>query len=542
MTQAYPVETIRCFLLAGYVPPPRPLELPSAEWTTECAHGYSSSTTDLTTWLEAQPDPTKRDNGKSGDRMALINKTLRAAGLNCEAAFEALQYDPRAVKDDRLGLLRSEILKCMGQILKQDAAQLAAAGFGEPNAIADPSPASAPADAAPVPAPPQRAPRVSLVDLHSNPAPPQRFVWDLWMPAGTVTLLGAHGGAGKSQLVLHLAVCVALGMPFMGTAVEQCRVLVFSGEDPTRILRRRLAKICTHLGVDPAALATQLLVLDATVDPTLHAGGLVESEPSALRNLSADLREFQPGLLILDNASDTYAGNEIARAEVRGFMRLLVSLGAPTDAAVLLLAHVDKVSVKTGSSEAYSGSTAWHNSARSRWFLSSTPGGLLQLEHAKSNFGPKAAPIFMKWSSDGLIEPTDAPGGADDRGTILTLIEAVTARGTTISPFPKAHNNPFKVLQREASFPRFMTRDGLDEVLTALRGSGQLIDDEIRGKNRKSSTVLRSLRSHASSYEGAPPPECALSAHRGVGRESAHGQVLPFRALGRAVNDPEEHF
>jgi len=45
-----------------------------------------------------------------------------------------------------------------------------------------------------------RAPQVSISDLFTNPPDIQRFLVEDILPAGVLTLLGAHGGAGKSTL------------------------------------------------------------------------------------------------------------------------------------------------------------------------------------------------------------------------------------------------------------------------------------------------------------------------------------------------------
>jgi hypothetical protein len=44
---------------------------------------------------------------------------------------------------------------------------------------------------------------------------------------------------------------------------------------------------------------------------------------------------------------------------------------------------------KADGGEGYSGSTAWHNSARSRLFMTRGDDGLLTLEHQKSNLGKR---------------------------------------------------------------------------------------------------------------------------------------------------------
>jgi RecA-family ATPase len=47
--------------------------------------------------------------------------------------------------------------------------------------------------------------------------------------------------------------------------------------------------------------------------------------------------------MLVDNASDAYGGDEIQRRQVRAFIRALVDIARLNNCAVMLLAHVDKV-------------------------------------------------------------------------------------------------------------------------------------------------------------------------------------------------------
>ena len=53
-----------------------------------------------------------------------------------------------------------------------------------------------------------------------------------YVPVGMVTLLSGHGGAVKSILALHLAACVAMGLPALGRQTARGRgVLYVSAKD-----------------------------------------------------------------------------------------------------------------------------------------------------------------------------------------------------------------------------------------------------------------------------------------------------------------------
>ena len=116
---------------------------------------------------------------------------------------------------------------------------------------------------------------------------------------------------------------------------------------------------------------------------------------------------------MVDNASDAFAGDENNRRQVRAFMRMLVEVARANDAGLVLLAHVDKSAAKFGANRnSYSGSTAWHNSARSRLALTERD-GRIELIHEKHNLGPAAEPVPLFWSASGVLMPAGLTVGRE---------------------------------------------------------------------------------------------------------------------------------
>jgi putative DNA primase/helicase len=340
---------------------------------------------------------------------------------------------------------------------------------------------------------------VPFADLaHTAPSPPL-FAWEGLAPVDHVTILGAHGGTGKTILMLMLAVCTALGRPLFDISTRQGTVAFYSGEDGAMRLRYLLHFVCRCMAVDVQALDGKLHIIDAAShDPTLFAevAALGQREGRTTSTYEA-LREYlkaqRIALLIVDNASDVFAGSEIARAQVRGFMRALAKLARELHAAVILLAHVDKGTSRqerTGT-EGYSGSTAWHNSARSRLFMRREADGSLVVEHQKHNLGPLHAPIRLRWPEGGIPE-LDAPfgpvvQGIADRGherALLRLIAEYTARGEHVSTATNSRTHAAKVLRQEPSFPSRLKDPEVFDLLRKAERAGFLTRSEVRGANR----------------------------------------------------------
>ena len=336
---------------------------------------------------------------------------------------------------------------------------------------------------------------IPVTGLHEQEAPV--FVWDGLLPVGHVTLWGAHGGTGKSLMALMLAVSVALGLPMFNVPTRQGRVVFFSGEDDGPLLRHRLGFICERLGINPADLDGKLHLIDATAhDPVLYAqqDRSKSSTTPTYDALRAYVRDVKPALLILDNASDVFAGSEIDRTAVRAFMRHAALLGRDVDAATLLLAHVDKGTSRgdrSKNTEGYSGSTAWSNSARSRLFMSRADDGTITLEHQKSNLGKLRDPIRLFWPDGGLpqvdLEFGPVVQGIADRNhekVLLKLVNEFTQRGEFVTTATTSRTHAAKLLRHEPTYPKLKDSEVFD-LLRRCERSGYLERTLFKGPDRK---------------------------------------------------------
>lgn len=344
--------------------------------------------------------------------------------------------------------------------------------------------------------------RLCISDLEGAPPAPEFWV-DALLPAGEVTLLGAHGGLGKSSLALLIVVCICAGLKVLDRPARRGRVLVFSAEDPACIVLWRLHRICGHLGVDPAALSDHLLLLDATeCDAALYAeindaGVRTGRTTSSYTALKAAADEFGADVLIVDNASDTYDADENSRPRVRGFIRALAALVRERQGALLLLAHVDKSAAKGfAGGQGYSGSTAWNNSVRSRLFLSEQDGRLI-LEHQKSNFGRKAEPFELEWVDGGVLTlASNATAGliaASERTAVLGLIREFYDRGEYLATSQFAPGNAYKILHGDPAFPKRLDRNAFNRVLRDAERMGHLVREKYKTDGRKERERWRAI-------------------------------------------------
>lgn len=373
---------------------------------------------------------------------------------------------------------------------------------------------------------------VDVAGVWSDPSPPPAFIWGQYLPRGTTTLFGAHGGTGKSTIGLMLAVATAAGLPLLGVETVAAPAVFVSLEDGAGIVRHRLGAICRWLNVEPSRLAGRLFIVDGTENPELYQAdnrGTAGEESRAHAELLALVQSTGAGLVLIDNASDAYGGDEIVRRQVRGFIRSLNQIAKRGDAAVVLLAHVDKTTSrnnKADNGEGYSGSTAWHNSVRSRLFLSRDESGLLKLEHQKSNLSKKQDPLTIVWPEDGfphayeasergesytdkLVATAEARQQDANAAEVLKLLAEYESRGQFASPSPTARNNVFMLLKADLQFKRLkLGKDAVSAIVTQCQRAGWIEPLSYRhdSKDRQRWAVTEAGRAWAGLSSPPTPP------------------------------------
>lgn len=252
--------------------------------------------------------------------------------------------------------------------------------------------------------------------LQSSQAPSRHWFRKGWLTTGA-TLLAGGGGMGKSALVLHEATTGALARPYFAEACDPYRSLVWCCEDDHDELWRRQEGICAHEGIAMAEL-DGLMYVESRVgcDNALMAEVRGEfTRTRLLEQLRAQVNDLGIDVLWLDNAAHVMAGNHDDRGQVTAFVNALSGLVVGRPFSVVVLGHVARMA---GSE--FTGSVAWENAVRMRWFLGSklpdqsgsdgdTPGDVRYLAKRKANYAAKDyARLHMK---DGLLLPETVGDG-----------------------------------------------------------------------------------------------------------------------------------
>jgi RecA-family ATPase len=301
-------------------------------------------------------------------------------------------------------------------------------------------------------------PPLEVIDAQQllDATPPERS-WHVWrhmpidesartpglIPGNDVTLLGSDGGEGKTTLAIQAANATRFGLAWLEYQVRPGPAVYVTAEEPKDEIHIRLAKIMAPIVMSTAPHSLNFISL-ATADATLARFDNGTISPTDLFNdVARIVRDRQAKLLVLDAVADMFGGNENDRSQVRSFVGLLRGLAIECECAILLLAHPSVEGLKSG--RGYSGSTHWHNAVRSRFYLTTpkvsddTPDpDLRKLEHVKSNRGPRAKPIMLRWK-DGYFAVDHAVSGDDHMAHIqakvkfLELLAQFKAQGRDVS-------------------------------------------------------------------------------------------------------------
>ena len=275
--------------------------------------------------------------------------------------------------------------------------------------------------------------------LGRRQAPPRKWFVPGWL--GGPTLVAGPGGSGKSSLVQHQVTLGALGRAYVGTQDVPFRSLVWNCEDEHDELWRRQERICAHEKIDMADLDGKLHIVSRYgCENALMVemqGGLATT--ALFKELREQVNDLRIDVLWLDNSAHVFLGNHDDRTHVTGFVNALNGLVTGRPFAAVIMAHPGKA---IGSE--YSGSVAWENAVRMRWYLGSRlPDQRIEdaedegdrstvryLAKRKANY---TAQDYVRFTmQDGLLVPDQAPQGI---GGIVAAIDERQAEHVCLEGF-----------------------------------------------------------------------------------------------------------
>jgi RecA-family ATPase len=367
----------------------------------------------------------------------------------------------------------------------------------------------------------------STAHMAARPTIEREWLVDQWLPARSNAAFGGHGGTEESMLAAMLAVCVGAGMPFYGIAVKRGPVIIYACEDDVDEWKFRLKCAADYLKVDFNSLSVHVVdALESDRDPALFAPPVTDLRADAAVTpvgawLAEQVKTIKPALVIIDAATDAFAGDEIRRREVRRYLRAMRCELATGGACVVHILHIDKTAARGATStDLYSGSTDWNNGVRARlaFYRPQQPGTddeddageetPLRLELQKANYAKRGAFIELRYDEGAHVFVQ--VGGSDsapaddlvsalakriEEHRILRALAAAEDAGDPVFSGENSRRNAAARLSAADALPKtFRGRAGktrLFTLLLRLKAAGSITEDSVWTPSKHKAGVWR---------------------------------------------------
>jgi len=157
-----------------------------------------------------------------------------------------------------------------------------------------------------------------------------RYLVDGLLPERSLGLIVGDSGLGKSPLVYQLGICLAAGVPFLGFPTVQTSVLYLDFENGLFEVNRLLKQLSRHLGLSAPPKDLNLWNINNSTPSNsgVALGGGVNIQIWKIRIMDWTglkafeiIRDFKPGLVVMDPISAVYPKVEKDNQEATAFYR-----------------------------------------------------------------------------------------------------------------------------------------------------------------------------------------------------------------------------
>jgi archaellum biogenesis ATPase FlaH len=172
-----------------------------------------------------------------------------------------------------------------------------------------------------------------------EPLPPVEYTVQDFIPSGNIVLLYGESGSKKTYSMLSMAVCIAMGKPWLGFSTIQRKVLYIDEEMGESWLLRRLR----------AAIEGEFGTKDIPMDYVCFPGFKLDTREGA-DGLLKEIQEHEYKLVVLDSFSEIMTGDENSKEDtikVFAAARRIVEL---TGCTIVIVHHPNRQGGYRGSS------------------------------------------------------------------------------------------------------------------------------------------------------------------------------------------------
>jgi hypothetical protein len=160
------------------------------------------------------------------------------------------------------------------------------------------------------------------------------WVWEPFLPSGTLAVLAAFMKIGKSTLAYSLLIAIAQGRPFLGFATKKGGVLILAVEEHRRDVRLRLRRFGMR-----------------NEDPIWVHEGPLPSDGETLKQVKDFVVKQEIRVVLLDTLTSFWnVADENDNSKVIKVLKPLLKLARETEAVILLAHHERKAGGEGGRS------------------------------------------------------------------------------------------------------------------------------------------------------------------------------------------------
>jgi RecA-family ATPase len=331
--------------------------------------------------------------------------------------------------------------------------------------------------------------------LTGDPPPRLWFIQD-WLGPWPTLMAGA-GGAGKTRLWQTVATALATGQRYLADPVAPLNVLLWLCEDTQSETWRQQIAINTHFGLTMADLKERLHIVPRQGhDNTLL--DLTFGKPTftpLLAELREQVNDLKVDVLVLDNVAQIFGANENDKHHATVFVNGIAGVVLDRPFAPVIIGHT----ARSQASE-FSGSAAWENACRMRWYLGAklpdqtaeedepVDTDTVYLARRKANYTSKdwrrlrfRNGLFVPDEAEGLPALQSVRDEAAER-VVLAAFPRLVAMGLVPSDKPQAADFLPKHIQAKGLAQNHSKKE-LIGAMNRLMGTGRLRRDPNAGKD-----------------------------------------------------------
>jgi hypothetical protein len=202
--------------------------------------------------------------------------------------------------------------------------------------------------------------------------PPRQWLYGTQLVRGSVSVLVAPGGVGKTAYSMGIGLALAANRQIFDEKIfQQVNVAVLNLEEPMDELERRLAALMIHHAIDREAVERRYFLYSGDDRRITIAAMSTDGFDIVFPDAEAMIREIQAheiGVLVVDPFAESHALEENSNSEMIKAAAAWRRIARGTGCAILLIHHVRKGAVTD--IDAARGAKALTDSARVGLLLS----------------------------------------------------------------------------------------------------------------------------------------------------------------------------